>query len=99
MLSSSLPRALRRAVTFSFVFSCFPTIAAAQSAVSKPAGNQRVSGNGAAVRYDIAFPNAAHHEAEVTATFSSLPAGALELRMSRSSPGPGPHSASASASK
>ena len=39
------------------------------------------------VRYEIAFPNAVHHEAEVKVTFRGLPPGALELRMSRSSPG------------
>ncbi|HEY7697149.1 MAG TPA: M61 family peptidase, partial [Vicinamibacteria bacterium] len=39
------------------------------------------------VRYEIRFENADHHEAEVTATFSSVPDGALELLMSRSSPG------------
>jgi predicted metalloprotease with PDZ domain len=40
------------------------------------------------VEYDIRFPNRAHHEAEVTATFRGVPAGQpLQLRMSRSSPG------------
>jgi predicted metalloprotease with PDZ domain len=39
------------------------------------------------VEYEIAFPNAVHHEAEVTVTFPDLPAGALEVRMSRASPG------------
>jgi hypothetical protein len=39
------------------------------------------------VRYEIRFDNADHHEAEVTATFSSVPTGVLELAMSRSSPG------------
>jgi len=40
------------------------------------------------VAYDIAFPNAAQHEALVTATFSGLPAGStLNARMARSSPG------------
>ena len=39
------------------------------------------------VRYEIAFPNAAHHEAEVTVTFSDVGPGPLELRMSRTSPG------------
>jgi predicted metalloprotease with PDZ domain len=40
------------------------------------------------VEYEIAFPNAVHHEAEITATFSSVPANKpLEVRMSRSSPG------------
>ena len=39
------------------------------------------------VVYEIAFPNAAHHEAEISATFSGLSSRPLELRMSRSSPG------------
>ncbi len=38
-------------------------------------------------RYEIAFPNAVHHEAEVKVEFRNVPSGALELRMSRSSPG------------
>ncbi|MEP6590049.1 MAG: PDZ domain-containing protein [Gemmatimonadota bacterium] len=42
---------------------------------------------GAAIHYEIAFPNAVHHEAEVTATFSALPAGTLHARMARSSTG------------
>lgn len=40
------------------------------------------------VTYEIAFPNAAHHEAEVTVTFRGVPPGApLAVRMSRTSPG------------
>lgn len=40
------------------------------------------------VDYDVSFPNAAEHEAIVTATFRGIPAGqTLQLRMSRSSPG------------
>lgn len=39
------------------------------------------------VRYDISFSNAAHHEATVAVEFSAVPAGTLQLRMSRSSPG------------
>ncbi|MBM3908698.1 MAG: M61 family metallopeptidase [Gemmatimonadetes bacterium] len=39
------------------------------------------------VRYEIAFPNAAHHEAEVRVEFRGVPAGTLALRMSRTSPG------------
>jgi predicted metalloprotease with PDZ domain len=39
------------------------------------------------VRYEISFPNAVHHEAEVSVAFTGVPAGPLELRMSRSSPG------------
>ncbi len=39
------------------------------------------------VRYDLSFPNAAHHEAEVRATFSGVRQPVLEVMMSRSSPG------------
>jgi predicted metalloprotease with PDZ domain len=39
------------------------------------------------VRYDVTFPNAAHHEAQVSMTVSGLPRGPVALRMSRSSPG------------
>ena len=42
---------------------------------------------GPAVRYTLAFPNAVHHEAKVTATSAGLPAGPLHVRMARSSPG------------
>jgi predicted metalloprotease with PDZ domain len=42
---------------------------------------------GPAVRYAMSFPNAVHHEAKVTATFTGLPAGPLHVRMARSSPG------------
>ncbi|SDY06566.1 M61 family metallopeptidase [Hymenobacter psychrophilus] len=41
----------------------------------------------APVQYNVAFPNAVHHEARVTATFRELPAGPLQVRMARSSPG------------
>ena len=40
------------------------------------------------VDYEISFPNAVHHEAEITVTFTGVPTGKpLEVRMSRSSPG------------
>jgi predicted metalloprotease with PDZ domain len=39
------------------------------------------------VRYELRFPNAAHHEAEVRATFSGVRGRELEVVMSRSSPG------------
>ncbi|MES2733150.1 MAG: M61 family peptidase [Bacteroidota bacterium] len=39
------------------------------------------------VQYDLSFPNRAHHEAEITATFAQLPGQPLRVRMSRSSPG------------
>ena len=37
--------------------------------------------------YEVRLDNADHHEAEITAVFTDVPAGVLELRMSRSSPG------------
>jgi predicted metalloprotease with PDZ domain len=39
------------------------------------------------VRYAVSFPNAAHHEAEVRATFSGIRQPVLEVLVSRSSPG------------
>ena len=41
----------------------------------------------APVQYDIAFANAQHHEAKVTATWRAVPSGPLKVQMSRSSPG------------
>src|SRR6185295_6627017 len=40
-----------------------------------------------AVQYELRFPNAAHHEAEVRATFRGVRGRLLEVVMSRSSPG------------
>ncbi len=42
---------------------------------------------GPAIVYDISFPNAAHHEAEVKATFTTLPAGPVNFKMARASTG------------
>lgn len=39
------------------------------------------------VRYELSFPNAAHYEAEIRATFSGVRQPVLELVMSNSSPG------------
>ncbi|MDF3077980.1 MAG: peptidase [Sphingobacteriaceae bacterium] len=39
------------------------------------------------IQYEISFPNAVHHEAEVSLLVPQVPAGALTVRMSRSSPG------------
>jgi predicted metalloprotease with PDZ domain len=39
------------------------------------------------IRYAISFANRAHHEAEITVSFTSLDDRPLQLRMSRSSPG------------
>lgn len=44
-------------------------------------------GDGPEVRYEVSFPNAAHHEAEVRVTYREVPAGPLTVRMSRGSPG------------
>jgi predicted metalloprotease with PDZ domain len=41
----------------------------------------------APVSYRLSFPEAAHHLMQVEATFTMVPPGPLELRMSRSSPG------------
>ena len=39
------------------------------------------------VFYTVSFPNAVHHEAEVSMLINDVPAGVLTVRMSRSSPG------------
>ena len=39
------------------------------------------------VRYEVSFDNREHHEANIAVTFAGVPAGALEVRMPRSSPG------------
>ena len=39
------------------------------------------------VQYRVSFPAPEHHYAQVEVTFSGVPAGPLEVRMSRSSPG------------
>ncbi len=41
----------------------------------------------APIRYEISFPNRAHHEARITVVFPQLNPGRIELRMSRTSPG------------
>lgn len=41
----------------------------------------------APVSYDVSFPNAVHHEAEVAVTFRELEDAPLTVRMSRASPG------------
>lgn len=40
-----------------------------------------------AVYYEVSFPNAIHHEAEITMLLRDVPTGPLKIRMSRSSPG------------
>src|SRR5438045_392513 len=41
----------------------------------------------APIRYRLSFPEPQHRWMQVQATYTDLPSGALELRMSRSSPG------------
>lgn len=44
-------------------------------------------GASAPVQYEVAFDNASHHEAQISATYANVPAGPLSVQMSRSSPG------------
>ncbi len=39
------------------------------------------------ITYTVSFPNAIHHEAEISMRVPQVPAGAMRFRMSRSSPG------------
>ncbi|WP_231491184.1 M61 family metallopeptidase [Pedobacter sp. Leaf170] len=39
------------------------------------------------IRYSISFPNAIHHEAQISIEIPNIPAGKLKVRLSRSSPG------------
>jgi len=61
-------------VVFIAIFSSFSTGPRAEQAASP-------------VVYKVSFPAAEHHVADVDVTFSGVPAGTLEARMSRSSPG------------
>ena len=47
----------------------------------------RAQQNAQPVVYKVSFASAAHHVADVEVTFSGVPGGTLEARMSRSSPG------------
>ena len=39
------------------------------------------------IKYDVSFPNAVHHEAEVKVSFTKIKKGKFSFRMSRTSPG------------
>jgi predicted metalloprotease with PDZ domain len=39
------------------------------------------------IKYELSFPNAIHHEAEITMYIPNIPESTLKVRMSRSSPG------------
>ena len=43
--------------------------------------------NAQTIRYEVSFPNAIHHEAQISLTVSQLPKQTATFRMSRSSPG------------
>lgn len=66
-------------------------IAITSAAAARPALAQlhpiERGNKGPVISYEISFPNAVHHEAEVKAVFTSVPAGPLHARMARSSTG------------
>lgn len=88
-----MTRAMHHAFRFTLALASLAILAApadsgGQVTATPPAPARTAQATSArTVRYEIAFPNAAHHEGEVTATFGALPPGSLALRMSRSSPG------------
>jgi predicted metalloprotease with PDZ domain len=59
----------------------------AASAFFAFAASAQISGPRKPIFYSVSFPNAQHHEAEITMTIPDAPSGSLKLRMSRSSPG------------
>lgn len=61
--------------------------AIALPALAQTAPAPRDPGTSAKVRYDVSFPQVAHHRARITATWTGVPAGPLRVQMSRSSPG------------
>ncbi|WP_411765963.1 M61 family metallopeptidase [Winogradskyella sp. A3E31] len=64
-----------------FLFNC------KEEKASDKSENSTMSSSESSSVYTISFNNAVHHEAEVQATFSGLPSGEAEFRMSRTSPG------------
>ncbi|HEY0971334.1 MAG TPA: PDZ domain-containing protein [Gemmatimonadales bacterium] len=65
-----------------------PATATTPTTFCEPAPQATASAPANAVTYQVAFPNAAHHEARVRATWAAVPAGQpLVVRMARSSPG------------
>jgi predicted metalloprotease with PDZ domain len=65
----------------------FATLAAATLLVQAPSPAIAQSKVPAAIQYEIGFPNAVHHEAQVTVTWRDLGPAPLRVQMSRSSPG------------
>jgi predicted metalloprotease with PDZ domain len=66
-------------ITFVAILLVSSSLSAQSSRTSATAGRE--------VAYEISFPNAVHHEAQISATFSGLGQRPLQVRMSRSSPG------------
>lgn len=62
-------------------------VASGAAAAVATAATARDPGPGGPVQYDVSFPNAPHHEAQITATWRRVPPGPLTVQMSRSSPG------------
>lgn len=69
------PAVRAKALRVAVVGALWLTVAAAQALAQAP------------VSYTLSFPDRAHRLMHVQATFTELPAGTLQLRMSRSSPG------------
>jgi predicted metalloprotease with PDZ domain len=65
-----------RSILTAFLFPLFITLLVAAPSAAQPP-----------VQYQVSFPAPAHHWAQVEVTFTGLPAGTLQARMSRSSPG------------
>jgi predicted metalloprotease with PDZ domain len=63
------------------------TVVVVIAVLSSFSAGPRAQQPGQPVVYTVSFPTAAHHVANVEVTFSGVPAGPLEARMSRSSPG------------
>jgi predicted metalloprotease with PDZ domain len=62
-------------------------ITAAVAALGSIPSAQAVGQRTDTIRYEVSFPNASRHEAEISVVYTQLPSQTLELRMSRSSPG------------
>ena len=77
-----------RSLVAALLASCLALPATAQTAPVMPARTAASDpGANAPVRYDVSFPQAAHHRARIVATWRGVPAGPLRVQMSRSSPG------------
>ena len=77
-----------RSLVAALLASCLAWPAVAQTAPVMPARTVASDpGANAPVRYDVSFPQAAHHRARIVATWRGVPAGPLRVQMSRSSPG------------